>query len=111
MDGSCKPKVFESISVQRDCCEDKFTNFTKATFRLSPVEGAGEKHTCYVYRFWAYGNRLNVPVETAYFLKLVQNVNLSNPGVQTTETFKSSKNKNATIDPHKTMVNYLFHSE
>ena len=88
--------------------EDKFINFTKSTIKISPVEGNTNNtlQTVNVYRFWAYGSRVNVPVDTGYFLKLIQHINMNNPPVQV-----ESKDTKKVYDPKKSMVNYIFHSE
>lgn len=103
-----KPQIYDGIIVQKSDEEEKFMNFTKIIINISAIKDNTNNtlHTVNVYRFWAYGSRVNVPVDTGYFLKLIQHINMNNPPVQV-----ESKDKKIVYDPKKSMVNYIFHSE
>lgn len=92
------------------------------TFYISPIVSSSnnsketpeenKEHQVRIYRFWAYDEKNDLPLESAYFLKMIQIINFNNP-VHNNDKFMAFARKSERYpkDGYNSISNYLFHSE
>lgn len=64
-------------------------------------------HVVRIYRFWAYDSANNLPIESAYFIKMMRAINFHNP------VFKKASKFNRIGYPKEeaSVANYLMHAD
>jgi hypothetical protein len=102
----------------------RYTNFSINIFYLSlitPDESdrqesntskTNNEHQLRIYRFWTYDLSNDLPLESAYFLKMIQIINFNNPVVSNKfSSWGIKKPDPYPKDGHSNVCNYLLHSE
>lgn len=82
-----------------------------ATAGQSPEQ---QEHEVRIYRFWAYDPCNELPQESAYFLKMIQIINMNNMNNSPRNnpfSVLARKNQRYPRDGFNNISNYLLHSE
>lgn len=98
----------------------RYTNFTLNTFFLNNLLQTDEIKSSInheievrIYRFWAFDPKNDLPLETVYFLKMIQIINANNLNQSSKSNLKSDiiqKKQLYPKDGYNNITNYLIHS-
>ena len=93
----------------------EYTNFSIHIYQLRSIKASSnpeKPHEVRIYRFWALDESSFIPVESAYFMKMIQIINFSNPVFQKTDNrFAHIKNNNMYPRHKQEKATYLLHLE
>lgn len=94
----------------------QYTNFDLNEFHISSksqptteIKDSGTKstdHIVRVYRFWAYDSANDIPIESAYFIKMLRTINFHNPVFNKLTKFNRIGYPKVGVE----IANYLMHS-